>query len=53
MANSSIQCNPQQISSSKEPSAPVISGAYCVDLNHLSVIPLNTIAIKLGVSNVY
>ncbi|MGO2498959.1 hypothetical protein [Vibrio sp.] len=53
MANSLIQRNPQKLSSLKEPSAPVISGSYCVDLNNLSVIPLNTIAIKLGVSYAY
>ncbi|WP_156888720.1 hypothetical protein [Vibrio litoralis] len=53
MANSSIQRNPQKISSSKEPNASVILGSYCVDLNHLSVISLNTIAIKLGVNYVY
>ncbi len=52
MANSSIQCNPQKISSLKESNAPVISGSYDVDFNHLSLIP-NTIASKLGVSDVY
>lgn len=53
MVNSSIQRNPQKISSLKEPSTPVISGSHYVDLNHLSVIPLNRIVIKLGVSYVY
>lgn len=52
MANSSIQRNLQKIASLKEPSAPVISGSHYVDLNNLSVIPLNTISIKLGVSYV-
>lgn len=53
MANSLIQRNPQKIFSLKESSAPVILGSHCVDLNDLSAILLNTIAIKLGVSYVY
>lgn len=53
MANFSIQRNSQKISSLKEPSTHVILGSHCVDLNHLSVISLNSIVIKLGVSYVY